>query len=240
MYSNIFNKSIKWCICTKITWSLRQTKQNKNSFKTRTNPLTIDRFLPFQIRLFQTIFQQCDKKLLSVLLYIKHDSLLSPHCISTCSTFQVGLGRRSDWFCSMAQQCWTRTRGICDVGWGQVGVARMQFWLFDGASSGESCLLLMLRAFPELLKDATASHWPHRRNKSVPVLKWRSLNLQAFLPLISGLITCVAYRRGGSQSVCWQMPLDFPRSILWRLKICLIPRKWLFTLYFEIINRPPE
>lgn len=100
----------------------------------------------------------------------------------------------------------TRTRGICDMSWGQVGVARMRFWLFDGASSGESRLLLTLRAFPELLKDAAVSHWPWPRgwNKNVPVLKWCSLRLRACLPLITGLITRVAYFRGGSQSVCWQ------------------------------------
>lgn len=118
----------------------------------------------------------------------------------------------------------------------------MWSWLFDGASSGESCLFLMLRAFPELLKDAAASHWPHRRNNSVPVLKWRSLRLQAFLPLITGLITRAAYCRDGSQTV-GKSRLIFSRSILWnirRLKICLIPRKWLFTLYFQIINRRPE
>lgn len=139
----------------------------------------------------------------------------------------------------------TSTRGICDMSWGQVAVARMRFWLFDGASSGESRLLLTLRAFPELLKDAAASHWPRPRgwNKNVPVLKCCSLRLRAGFP--------AAYHRAdySCSLLSWRLaerllakPLHFPRSILWnirRLKLCLIPRKWLFTLYFEIINRRP-
>lgn len=48
-----------------------------------------------KMRLFQSL-KQYNKKPLSGLLYIKHDSPLSPHCISTCSTFQVGLGGSSD------------------------------------------------------------------------------------------------------------------------------------------------